>query len=325
MKKEGLSTVVTTLIIILLVLVAIGIVWVVIRNIISEGAEEISLGKFTIDLQIKNVNVAVGSVDVRVKRNSGKGELSGIKFLVSDGVKTEDFDMPTTMGELAEQTFTLDYTGLVKEISIAPILKSESGKEFFGNEIDKYENNELYNLIFENNLILDPLFNEEDYWTSAPNWDKVSVVLDGNDVVTSAEIRTDGNVQVISDYLPVDPYKTYRFSIWIKSDDSTTGTRYLGHYAYDSSKTAIDSYNYAGTSCNNCYFWHGDIPAGTWQKITGYIFSCDTLTWTDPSETTLYNFRMDCNAGYLRMRFLNYYNEGTYVTNWFALPRVEEV
>lgn len=137
MKKRGLSTVVTTLIIILLVLVAIGIVWVVIRNIIEEGAEEISLGKFTIDLDIKNVNVQSDHVDVRVKRNPGKGDLSGIKFLISDGVKTKDFEMPTTMEELAEQTFTLDYSGIVKEISIAPILKSSSGKDFVGSSIDK--------------------------------------------------------------------------------------------------------------------------------------------------------------------------------------------
>ena len=36
-NKKGLSTVVTTLIIILLVLVAIGIVWVVIRGVIESG------------------------------------------------------------------------------------------------------------------------------------------------------------------------------------------------------------------------------------------------------------------------------------------------
>ena len=139
MKKKGLSTVVTTLIIILLVLVAVGIVWVVISNLIREGVEEVSLGKFTIDLNIKDVKIQTDSIDVKIKRNPGKGELTGIKFLVSDGVKTEVFEMPTNMGELAEQTFTLDYDGLVKEISIAPILKSESGKESIGNEIDKEE------------------------------------------------------------------------------------------------------------------------------------------------------------------------------------------
>lgn len=138
-NKRGLSTVVTTLIIILLVLVAVGIVWVVISNVIREGTEEISLGKFTVDLRIKSVNVTGGSVDVKIRRNPGKGDLSGIKFIIDDGVDTHVFDEPTTMAELAEQTFSLIYSGIVKEVSIAPILKSDSGKEFIGNEIDSFE------------------------------------------------------------------------------------------------------------------------------------------------------------------------------------------
>ena len=45
MLKRGLSKVVTTLIVILLVLVAIGIVWVVVKDVITEGSEEVSTGK----------------------------------------------------------------------------------------------------------------------------------------------------------------------------------------------------------------------------------------------------------------------------------------
>ena len=48
-SKKGLSAVVTTLIIILLVLVAVGIIWVVVQNIVTEGAESISLELFTVD------------------------------------------------------------------------------------------------------------------------------------------------------------------------------------------------------------------------------------------------------------------------------------
>jgi flagellin-like protein len=44
--KRGISPVITTLIIILLALVAIGIVWIVIKNIVSEGTEGISLGRW---------------------------------------------------------------------------------------------------------------------------------------------------------------------------------------------------------------------------------------------------------------------------------------
>jgi flagellin-like protein len=50
MEKKGLSAVVTTLIIILLVLVAVGIIWVVVRNVVEEGGS-------TIDLSVKCLDV----------------------------------------------------------------------------------------------------------------------------------------------------------------------------------------------------------------------------------------------------------------------------
>lgn len=136
MNKKGLSTIVATLLIILLVLVAVGIVWGVVRNIITEGAEEVSLGKLTLSLEISNVKVTDTGVDVQVKRNPGAGEMSGLKFIISDGVDTVVFDEEVTLQELASKTFTLDYTGLVKEISIAPVFTLESGKESVGNIVD---------------------------------------------------------------------------------------------------------------------------------------------------------------------------------------------
>ena len=145
MNKKGLSTVVTTLIIILLVFVAIGIVWVVVKNIITNSAEQISLGGLTINLEIKDVKINLDTIEINVKRNPGEGELSGIKFLVSDGVGTQVFEEETNMQELGERRFTLNYAGLVKEVSIAPILKSKSGKEIIGREIDKkvFSNKEI--------------------------------------------------------------------------------------------------------------------------------------------------------------------------------------
>jgi len=47
MKKRGLSEVVTTLIIILLTLVAIAVIWVVISNLLEEKSQKISILPFT--------------------------------------------------------------------------------------------------------------------------------------------------------------------------------------------------------------------------------------------------------------------------------------
>lgn len=136
-SKRGLSTVVSVLIIILLVLVAIGIVWAVVNNLLKEGADQTELGRFSIDLNIKKVTVSDEGLKVQVKRNPGEGELIGIKFVIGDDTETQVFEIPTTMGELSEKTFTLNYVGLVKDVSIAPVFESESGGEIVGNPVDK--------------------------------------------------------------------------------------------------------------------------------------------------------------------------------------------
>ena len=137
--KRGLSTLVTSLILILLVLVAVGILYSVYINFIKEGVGDISMGKFTINLEVQSVVVNDDSIDVNVKRNMGDGALTGIKFVVSDGVKTEVFDESTTIDELGSNTFNLAYSGLVKDVSVAPIVTTSSGKESVGNVADKFE------------------------------------------------------------------------------------------------------------------------------------------------------------------------------------------
>ena len=71
--KRGLSTIVATLLIILLTLVAVGIIWVVVRNVIQGGSEQISLGKFTLDLKISQVQrINDSALSITLKRNVGE-------------------------------------------------------------------------------------------------------------------------------------------------------------------------------------------------------------------------------------------------------------
>lgn len=137
---RGLSTIVTTLIIILLVIIAVGIVWVVIRNVISKGAEEVELGKFTLDLEIESVKITDTNVNVKVKRNTGAGEVQGILFLIFDGNDTYNFEKKDiTLEVLERKTFVVDYTGKVVSVSIAPMFKRSSGEWAYGNIIDVYQ------------------------------------------------------------------------------------------------------------------------------------------------------------------------------------------
>ena len=54
-STKGLSDVVTTLVIILISLVAIGVVWVVIQNVIQKGSEQVELGRFLVNLKLRYI------------------------------------------------------------------------------------------------------------------------------------------------------------------------------------------------------------------------------------------------------------------------------
>ncbi|HEB46986.1 MAG TPA: hypothetical protein ENI22_00770 [Candidatus Pacearchaeota archaeon] len=142
-NQRGISAVVTTLIIILLALVAIGIVWVVIRNIISEGVEEISFERFYFDLSIKNAYIDSQDVKVGVRRSPGGGDLIGVEFIFYDGTNSFLIEKKIPLKELEERTFTFNSTevggiGKVETVSIAPIYES-AGKETIGDITDTAE------------------------------------------------------------------------------------------------------------------------------------------------------------------------------------------
>ena len=149
-NKKGLSTIIVTLILILLSLVAVGIVWVVVSNILQSGTEQTSsgLGQIFLSIGIENVKVeSNGDVSVSVKRNAGEGDLSGINFIVSDGENSQVIKKSESLGELATKTFTItsaELTGVafVKEVSIAPISGTE-GKEKIGSVVDSFEKNKI--------------------------------------------------------------------------------------------------------------------------------------------------------------------------------------
>lgn len=142
MQKRGLSSVVTTVIIIAITIVAILIVWGVVRSIMDTSTRQISLARITVDVQTDsaNVNFTSGIATVRVTRNTGSGNVTGIKIMVDDGKTVEVFDRRFTMfNEGSSKTFTINLSESselilydVEKISVAPIILLESGDEIIG-------------------------------------------------------------------------------------------------------------------------------------------------------------------------------------------------
>ena len=136
-NKKALSTVVTTLIIILLVLVAIGIIWVVINNVVTEGSDSINYSSKCLEIDVKATAVsacAFNSCEVTLKRNAGGDAFEGVK-LVFKNQTTGTSDIITSLGNvepLQTVTRTIAITGLTSNpdsVEVTPYFKDQSGME----------------------------------------------------------------------------------------------------------------------------------------------------------------------------------------------------
>ena len=143
MNNKGVSMIVSTMIIILLVIVAIGIVWFVSRGVLQGGADEVSLGKFLIDLEIKRAYVDESNpnlVHVTVERGAGEGILKGVNFIFANEDESKTKQEIFSLNKLESKTIDVDISTLgisdVTEVSIVPIFESESGAEKLGGILD---------------------------------------------------------------------------------------------------------------------------------------------------------------------------------------------
>ncbi len=143
MGKRGLSAVVTTLIMILLTLVAVGMIWLVVTNILKSSADEADIGKFTLGLTIEKVKVNGDNISITVKRSPGKGDMTGIRFVLKNDTDSVIVVENASLIELELKIFTINTTleGItlpITEISMYAITKTGTGKEVPGLEY-KYD------------------------------------------------------------------------------------------------------------------------------------------------------------------------------------------
>ena len=132
MNKKGVSEVIVGLFLILLAFVSGAIVSLVISNIIQTESQKINLEGFFVDLDLQSVKIlGDGSISVNVKRNAGDGDLSGIKFVFSDGKNTKIIEKDADLKELEQNIYTFSKEELegfnAKDVSIAPVANGISG------------------------------------------------------------------------------------------------------------------------------------------------------------------------------------------------------
>lgn len=141
-NRRGISNIIVTVILVGLVLVAIGVVWVVIRNIISEGTKGISLGKFTINLEIQNAYKSGNEIYAEVNRKAGSGTVLGGIFVVSNGTDKETISQNFSIEELETKTFHFGLSRInintATEVSIAPVFASTTNDRTLGDITSTY-------------------------------------------------------------------------------------------------------------------------------------------------------------------------------------------
>ena len=138
MNKRGLSGIVTTLLIIVVVFIAVGLVWVVIQNVITEGLEEVGLQGINNNVKIEQVVDNGDALSVKVQRDQGDAEISKLKFVVFDGVDSDTYEVDVSdFNALETKTLSVPHQGIVKSIQVIPVLIDSSGNEKDGSASEK--------------------------------------------------------------------------------------------------------------------------------------------------------------------------------------------
>lgn len=105
---KGLSTIVATLIIILLVFVAVGIVWVVVRNLVTGGSEQLDLTSKCLETTVTPTKVmsSGANYNITVLRSGGNYEIGGIKLIFTSESSDSNFvyDSAGNIGNLNVKT-----------------------------------------------------------------------------------------------------------------------------------------------------------------------------------------------------------------------------
>jgi len=140
-NKKGLSTIVATLLIILLTLVAVGIIWIVVRSVVQGGSQQMSIDTMCIQANVvaTQVNNATPSdFSVTLNRQGGEDEIGGVKlvFTNEDGSTNDIHDISGNIQALQTITRTVTVninptTGVPNptRVSVVVYFLDDSGNE----------------------------------------------------------------------------------------------------------------------------------------------------------------------------------------------------
>ncbi len=133
MNKKGLDAIVTTVIIILLAIVAIAIIWSVVRGVVQSGADQVAASNKCISLDLKAVSVSpvAGGYTVTLRRGAGGEDISGIKVtLFNDTANSGVLEFGAAPAELETEAKDVTTTLVAaNKLEFTPYFTDASGTE----------------------------------------------------------------------------------------------------------------------------------------------------------------------------------------------------
>ena len=283
MKRRGLSEVITTLIFILLAIIAIGIVWYVFNNIINQNQSQINLGKITDNVQINDAKVGILQSKIKIT-NNGRDKMTGVKIFLSDGTNTNETNYNLNLGQYESTTITIPLTSGFQPTSatVTPVYGNIEGQTAIKDLTQNYS-------IEKNNGLVAYYKFENDAKDSSGN--NLDGALTGTSDWTAGQIGSALNLKTSFVTTPVTSAldtDTHTIAFWIQLTLNSDGT-WRRIFAYTPSPTdrsptiwvnlnlAALHWRYANNTavntgyCNQCGE-NGDMSTfqiGQWYFITG--------------------------------------------------------
>lgn len=134
-NKRAMSGIVTTVIMVALVLIGIGVIWAVISNVIQGGVSDVDLQSRCLDVFVKATSVSActgASCDVVLRREAGGDDIGGVQLVFSDGTSfsTAPHNEAINIVPLGSATVTAN-PGLTvppTSVEVTPYIFDESGQ-----------------------------------------------------------------------------------------------------------------------------------------------------------------------------------------------------
>jgi hypothetical protein len=145
-NKKGLSTIVATLLIILLTLVAVGIIWVVVRQLVTNTTDDVSLRAKCLDAEVQAIKVTNSTTNyfVTLNRKAGKAVIGGVTLVFTNksetsNVVTDVVGNIASLGTITTPAISITTLANPEKVSVVVFFLDDSGNKMLCDTANQYK------------------------------------------------------------------------------------------------------------------------------------------------------------------------------------------